>query len=527
MDVPSRLEIVRVIGGKYEIVRQLGEGGMGSVYEARHTGTGRRVAVKEIIGEALKKNPGMVERFQREARATGAIETQHIAVVLDTGTDEETGNPFLVMEYLAGEDMQQLVARLGPLPEELAARLVAQACVGLARAHEAGVVHRDIKPANLFLARRDAGEIVVKLLDFGIARVKEQVGPEQRALTTTGTLLGSPLYMSPEQAQGAKDLDHRTDLWSLGVVLYEALAGQTPHGDIDTIGGLIVAICSRPARPILEIAPHVTPETAAVLTKALALDPSARYQSAEEMLADLRKRLGGSLATDETMFVSLPESVRKRVEAKPVLELAATAPGPSSGQVARAASAPGVSTTAGVAASPPTAPDDLRPLSRRAAVGVALFFGALLALGFWLYPKLHRATHATAASSVASVTEVVPPAPTSAAPVATHAPSAAPSATAVAPIIVALRISPEDADVTVDGKKAAVVNGYVSLSGRPGDRSHVVVKSGKLEADQRILITSTGPAPNAITLHAATVHRTTHPADQAPAINRQFDPHSH
>ncbi len=159
---PSR---PRVIGGKYEIVKQLGVGGMGVVYEAVHTGTGRRVALKEILGDELRERENVIERFHREARATGAIETQHIAAVLDSGTDESTSHPFLVMELLRGEDLQQVLARTGALSEDVALRIIAQACAGLARAHEAGVVHRDIKPANIFLAQRDEGDIVVKLLD--------------------------------------------------------------------------------------------------------------------------------------------------------------------------------------------------------------------------------------------------------------------------------------------------------------------------------------------------------------------------
>jgi serine/threonine-protein kinase len=310
----------RVLGGKYEILRQLGAGGMGVVYEARHTGTGRRVAVKEIVGDELRKNPQVVERFEREARATGAIETQHIAAVLDSGVDPATNHSFLVMELLKGEDLHHLIGRLGPLPEDLALRIAAQACVGLVRAHEAGVVHRDIKPANLFLARRDEGEIVVKLLDFGIARVREQLASsENRALTTTGLMLGSPLYMSPEQVVGAKDLDHRTDLWSLGVVLHEALTGRTPYGDVETVGALFVAICSKPARPLGELAPRVSPPVAAIVKKALELDPARRYASAEELLADLKKELPSGTAIDESMLVALPPSEQyASVEPEPI-----------------------------------------------------------------------------------------------------------------------------------------------------------------------------------------------------------------
>ncbi|HEX4515029.1 MAG TPA: serine/threonine-protein kinase, partial [Polyangiaceae bacterium] len=277
---------------------------------AKHTGTGRRVAIKEIHGDDLEHAPQLVERFQREARATGAIETQHIVLVLDSGTDGATKHPYLVMEYLQGEDLQHVLARTGALREEVALRLVAQACQGLSRAHEAGVIHRDIKPANIYLAKRDAGELVVKVLDFGIARMKEATAPENRALTTTGLLLGSPLYMSPEQVLRPKDIDQRTDLWSLGVVLYELLTGKTPYGDtLETVGALFVSICGKPAPSVRDTVPAISEETAAIVKRALAIDVAARYASGEEMLADIKKKLGAALALDESMFASDPKLV--------------------------------------------------------------------------------------------------------------------------------------------------------------------------------------------------------------------------
>src|SRR4051794_6908329 len=197
---------------------------MGSVYEAEHTATGRRVAVKVITAADLTRDSTVVTRFQREARAAGAIDTQHITQVLDAGVDSADGRPFLVMEYMTGEDLQHVIKRIGPLSPDVALRVVAQACLGLQKAHEAHVVHRDIKPANLFLAKRDAGEIIVKLLDFGIAKVKmeqAQGNADDAGLTKTGSMIGSPLYMSPEQARGdVKNIDHRTDIWSMGIVLY-------------------------------------------------------------------------------------------------------------------------------------------------------------------------------------------------------------------------------------------------------------------------------------------------------------------
>jgi len=286
----------RVIDGKYEILGRLGEGGMGVVYEARHKSTGRRVALKEIIDEELLKNKSTLERFQREARATGAIESQHIALVLDSGIDPGTQRPFLVMELLKGEDLQQLLSRCGKLPEDLALRIVAQACTGLVRAHEAGVVHRDIKPANLFLAERDGGEIVVKLLDFGIARVREELQTTDRGLTSTGLMLGSPLYMSPEQVRSSKKVDHRTDLWSLGVVLYESLAGETPHADAETLGDLLVTICSSSAPPLAH------PRSSPIVAKALDLKIDNRYATASDLLSDLKKELPNGIALDPSMF---------------------------------------------------------------------------------------------------------------------------------------------------------------------------------------------------------------------------------
>ncbi len=319
----------RIIGGKYEIISQLGQGGMGTVYEARHTGTGRRVAVKEVKevaqGGTSQNGTQVIERFEREARATGAIESQHIALVLDSGTDPATNHPFLVMELLKGEDLQQLLARVGPLPEDVALRVAAQAAVGLLRAHEAGVVHRDIKPANIFLARRDGGEVVVKLLDFGIARVKEQLqSPQNPALTTTGLMLGTPLYMSPEQALGPKNIDHRSDLWSLGVVLYEALTGRTPH-DVETVGALILAICTKPARPLSDVAPHARTSTGAIVKKMLEIDTGQRYANATDLLDDLKKSLPSGFALDESMLTPLSASARREVERKhDSIELAAT-----------------------------------------------------------------------------------------------------------------------------------------------------------------------------------------------------------
>jgi serine/threonine-protein kinase len=304
-NVADRLPLV---DGKYQLLRKLGEGGMGTVYEARNSATGRKVAVKMITGEALDRGTDILARFEREAMATAAIESQHIAHTLDAGVDRATGVPYLVMDLLSGEDLASAMARFKPLPNEVALRVVAQACLGLQKAHEAGVVHRDIKPANLFLARREGGEIVVKLLDFGIAKVTfDKLGAPVGAMTTSGAILGSPTYMSPEQVVGKKAIDHRADLWSLGVVLYEALSGRTPH-DASTVGGLIFAIAGEAPRPIQAHAPWVPADVAAVVHKALARDPAARFSSATEMFEAIRALLPQGHALEASMFPMFPVS---------------------------------------------------------------------------------------------------------------------------------------------------------------------------------------------------------------------------
>ncbi|WP_437682744.1 serine/threonine protein kinase [Sorangium sp. So ce131] len=303
-----------IIDGKYQIRKLLGEGAMGSVYEAEHTGTGRRCAVKVISSADLTRDPKVVSRFQREARAAGAIDTQHITQVLDAGVDRASSLPFLAMEYLAGEDVHQLIKRIGPLAPDLALRIVAQSCLGLQKAHEASVVHRDIKPHNLFLARRDAGEILVKLLDFGIAKVKMDRANETEGadLTRTGNLIGSPLYMSPEQARGQKEIDYRTDIWSLGAVLYQALTGRTPYHHITALGELIIAICSDPPPPVQEFAPWVPPEIAAIVHRCLQQPPGQRYQSAQEMFGAIRPLLPYGWGIHESMLVPLTENMLRQ-----------------------------------------------------------------------------------------------------------------------------------------------------------------------------------------------------------------------
>jgi serine/threonine protein kinase len=207
---------------KYTIVRMLGRGGMGAVYEARHK-LSRRFAIKFLHPE-LAANREILHRFENEAKAAGQLEHPNLAAVIDWGRSAD-GAPYIVMEYLEGEDCSSLLKRLGPLPPTRAADVVFQSCRGLAVAHRAGIIHRDLKPANLFLCDAGDGSDLVKVLDFGIAKLRSF---DRSFVTGMGATLGTPYYMSPEQAGGAGEVDRRTDVWSLGVVLYELLSGEKP-----------------------------------------------------------------------------------------------------------------------------------------------------------------------------------------------------------------------------------------------------------------------------------------------------------
>ncbi|HHH28445.1 MAG TPA: serine/threonine protein kinase [Polyangiaceae bacterium] len=306
--------IDQVLAGKYQVARLIGEGGMGAVYEATRTEDDERVAVKVINDDAVAKDEVLVTRFEREALAASKILSPHIVEIFDAGHDPDTGHPYMVMEMLDGENALQLLTRLGPLPPQLAIRIGIQTCEGLARAHEVGVVHRDIKPANLFLTDK-GDEVVVKLLDFGVAKFKMDQASESQnqSLTRTGSMLGSPMYMSPEQARGLKTIDHRADIWSLGIVMYQLLVGKIPHDDIDGLGELIITICSEPPAPVNEVAPWVSAKLTEVISGALQLATDQRYQSADEMADALKGCLTGSkdVAITKDMLVPLDEEAKK------------------------------------------------------------------------------------------------------------------------------------------------------------------------------------------------------------------------
>jgi serine/threonine-protein kinase len=279
--------------GKYELVRVIGRGGMGTVYEALHTGIGKRVAIKFVDAE-LARNMDNVARFQREAEAASAVESAHIVQIYDSGTTD-AGLPYLVMELLRGEDLGHRIKRCGRLEPPEAVQLTAQILRGLHRAHEAGIIHRDLKPDNIFLVDRDDDSHFAKILDFGISKVQRGRDAPVHTLTREGTILGTPFYMSPEQAQSVADVDGRTDLWSVGAILYECLAGRPPHTGT-TYEQVIVNICMKDVEDVRMHNPGVSEPLARVIARALARDREERFPSARNFLMALSVAAEGWIA---------------------------------------------------------------------------------------------------------------------------------------------------------------------------------------------------------------------------------------
>jgi len=275
----------RVVGatvaGKYRIRRILGAGSMGVVCEAEHVEIGKRLAIK-IIDASLVGMSDIAMRFRQEARAASLVESQHIVQVFDVGQDERLGL-YLVMELLTGEDLAAVLARDKRLSADAAVRIAMQVARGLAKAHEAGVVHRDLKPANIFLSQREDDEPLVKILDFGISKVIDASRAESKLkLTRAGTVVGTPQYMSPEQAQGFT-VDERTDVWALGLVLYEMLAGRPAYPELPTYEAFIINLVSHPPDRLADVAPWVRTPLADVVHAALEHDLEKRIPSCIEL----------------------------------------------------------------------------------------------------------------------------------------------------------------------------------------------------------------------------------------------------
>jgi eukaryotic-like serine/threonine-protein kinase len=296
-----------LLAGKYRIERVLGQGGMGVVVSAIHAVLDERVAVKLLLPEALS-DPELVARFQREARAAVRIKSEHVARVIDVGVVDApalpmqaalgvpatVGAPFIVMEYLEGRDLAAVLRATGPLFVTDATSYVAQAIEAIAEAHSLGIIHRDLKPANLFLTHRPDGTPLIKVLDFGISKTLPSMAPNAAAMTATNAVLGSPMYMAPEQMIASRDVDGRTDVWALGAVLYQLLSGHGPFAGT-TMAELCARILQEPHPPLRSVRAAVPLELDRVVARCLEKDRTRRYPSVAA-LAEALVPFGGSQA---------------------------------------------------------------------------------------------------------------------------------------------------------------------------------------------------------------------------------------
>ena len=300
---------------RYEIVRRIGEGGMGAVYEARHSIIGKRVAIKVLL-EKFLENEEFIARLLQEARLASSIGHQNIVDVTDFGTTRD-GRAFVVMEFLEGEPLSELIMRDAPLPVERSLTIVKQVSSALGAAHDKGIVHRDVKPENVYLVRR--GDLdFVKVVDFGVSkavRTQEESGSDWQRLTRTGAVLGTPLFMSPEQAGGSEDIDHRADIWAAALILYECLTGELPFRGNNYLG-VIAQIQNKEVQPPSALRPELgIPEAVdRVVMHGLEKNRTRRYQHMAAFEQDVDRLLAGDVdvALDDGSEPSSPPRLRSR-----------------------------------------------------------------------------------------------------------------------------------------------------------------------------------------------------------------------
>jgi serine/threonine-protein kinase len=324
MTVP--VSVGDVVGRKYRIDRVLGEGGMGVVVAATDMQLERRVAIKFLLPGALA-SPEIVARFSREARAAAKIHSEHVVRVIEVGELDTGAPPYMVMEYLEGRDLAERIRSEPAVSPSEAARYVLQACEALAEAHAAGIVHRDLKPANLFLAQQPDHSVSVKVLDFGISKAPIGTG----GITSTQAVMGSPHYMSPEQLVSAKHVDHRSDVWSLGIVLYEALVGSPPFTG-DTMPEIVAKILQSPLPSLRALRPDVPAELEQVIARCTAKDRIERFGDVAELARALV-----AFAPDAARSAERATRILDLSGAPPTDNLASTDAIPSSPSSAKAA----------------------------------------------------------------------------------------------------------------------------------------------------------------------------------------------
>ena len=447
-----------LVAGKYRLTALLGRGGMGSVWAGLHTTLGTRVAVKFIDAEHVD-SPEARHRFENEARAAAALRSKHVVEVYDHGVMDD-GRPFIVMEFLDGEPLDRRLERFGRLTAKDTARIVGMVCRALSKAHAAGIVHRDLKPENVFLVWDDEdGADVAKVVDFGIAKFTDSASASSSA-TRTGSVLGTPYYMSPEQARGLRTVDYRSDLWSVGVIAFRCMTGRLPF-EGEAVGDVLVKLCTAPIPVPSSLVPDLPPAFDAWLARALGREPEARFQSASELgrslanVCGLTTPLTPNSGEQPALAVLGTQPLLERPQQSP---FAATTPSPALTPGPAQTGAP-ITQTPAPKAKPPRGTLVVVALVAFAVIGIGLG-AAIKGLG---KGEAGAASTPEATAQTATTTVVAPPKQTdpTAAPV-----EVAPQATPVASADSAPSAAPKLNDAV--NPSAAGAMAHHPLAGRPG-----------------------------------------------------------
>jgi serine/threonine-protein kinase len=405
------VSVGEVLAGKYRTERLLGMGNMGVVVEATNLGLEQRVALKFLLAHRLT-HQGLHERFLREARAAAKLTSQHVTRVMDVGM-LESGAPYMVMELLNGHDLAAELEQRGQLPVTEAVEYVLQACEAVGEAHRAGIVHRDLKPANLFLTRNADGSPCIKVFDFGVSKT---LGSNQLQLTSEGQAVGSPLYMAPEQMMAKPDVDTRADIWALGVILYELIAGKTPF-HAETLIALHTNVLVKGPTPLTTYLPNAPPGLEAIILQCLDKERDRRWPDVASFASALAQYAPARVQTYPARVAGMLGT--KAQPSRPTMTLEAAklrASEPAANLPAHVA----VATTSGATSQPAGTPARSRP-----SAGVLVLSGVLLALvlagGAFLRLRVAATPAVPSAAAIAAPTA----APTSAEP---SEPPVAPSA---------------------------------------------------------------------------------------------------
>ena len=481
-----------ILLGKYRVERVLGQGGMGVVVAVRHIELNDLFAMKFLLPAALA-HPDAVERFLREARASARLKGEHVVRVQDVGRLPD-GMPYMVMEHLAGSDLKDLVQQRGALPVPEALTYVLQACEALAEAHAEGIVHRDLKPANMFLTRRRNGAPCIKVLDFGISKQTQPETAAEHALTRTGMVLGSPLYMSPEQMTRTKEADPRGDIWSMGVVLYELLTGTVPFL-ADALTELVGKVLQETPLPPSRHRPEIPPDVDALVMTCLQKRREERFQSADQLIEALRAALSRTSAAPLVPAPRASAPAATLLMEQGVFSSSASLPVPT---------APTAQTGQAWGATAGAAPAPAAPAPKRAGMAVAAAALGLLVLGgvafaAWRHGRDSADPEAVLASS---------------GPTPGGAPAGATTQNALSPQGDSPPVAPESSP---DPSAAAA---HPAVPGRPGIGAAAVSPTATTSAATSVSTPTTASVSPTAT---AALSQTTPATAAAPACKSRFD----